>query len=413
MKRKSDFHKLSNGMTIIGEPMKDVGSAAFSFLIPCGTSRIGENFQGCGRIIDDWLMRGAGGFSSREIADKLDDIGLHRNSAVGTYRMGFAGATEADSLLSAIRIYADILRNPELDSQQFEYSRQLAISDLKGLDDNPRQKVMISLWEKFFPNPLGISSFGNLEMLESVTSQDAKSIIDKYFSFSETIFSVAGKYNFKQVCDELEALFGNAPVIDIPHFKAGPARTGYFHEHHDGSQVHIGLMTETVPIRSKYYFDAQVAVSVLSGGMSSRLFTEVREKRGLCYAIGANYNTLKDEAGIACYAGTTPEKADETLEVAINEIRNLKNGITDDELAIAKAGLKSSMVMRSESSMSRASSIGGDYNLLGKVRCLQEIKEKIDKVTVATVQKFLDENPFGDFCIVSVGPKEIEAAKKI
>jgi len=172
-------------------------------------------------------------------------------------------------------------------------------------------------------------------------------------------------------------------------------------------------MTETVPVRHKDYFNAQVAVSVLSGGMSSRLFTEVREKRGLCYAIGANYNTLKDEAGICCYAGTTPEKAEETLQVTLDEFNKLREGVSQDELDRAKAGLKSSMIVRSESSMSRASSIGGDYNLLGKVRCLQEIKEAIEAVTREDVNKFLAENPFDDYCIVSIGPKDIPLAARI
>ncbi|OXU15077.1 M16 family metallopeptidase [Sedimentisphaera salicampi] len=413
MKRETDKHILKNGMTVLGEPMEEVGSAAFNFLLPCGTSRIGKELQGAGKIIKNWVMRGAGGLSGRELTDRLDGLGLHRSNAVGSYRMGFSAAMEAGSLLEAIELYSSILQNPELGSDQFELCRQLALSEFMGLDDNPRQKVMISLREKFYPEPLGLNAFGTMDTLHSLTSDETAGLIDKYFSMPDTIFSVAGSYDFDKVCSRLEELFGGAEDKNIPHFKAEKPRRGYWHEPHEGSQVHIGIMTETVPIRSDKYFDAQVAVSVLSGGMSSRLFTEVREKRGLCYAVGANYNTLKDEAGISCYAGTTPDKAEETLEVVIDEFKKLKDGVSEDELARAKAGLKSTTVMRSESSMSRASSIGGDYNLLGEVRCLSEIKRRIEAVTLDSLQEFLDSNPFEEFCVVSIGPKEIEAAKKI
>ena len=110
------------------------------------------------------------------------------------------------------------------------------------------------------------------------------------------------------------------------------------------------------------------AVSVLSGSMSSRLFTEVREKRGLCYAIGAQYRSMKDYAGISCYAGTTPEKAQETLDVIVDQFNQLKNGISNDEMQRVKVGLKTSLIMQCESTSGRSAGIAGDYYLLGRVR---------------------------------------------
>ena len=112
----------------------------------------------------------------------------------------------------------------------------------------------------------------------------------------------------------------------IKHEKISPGAGAYTHVNNDGAQVHIGLMTDTVKLVDEHYYDARVAVSVLSGGMSARLFTEVREARGLCYAIGARYHSLKDAAGIMCYAGTTPDKAQETLEVIIEQFNKLQKG---------------------------------------------------------------------------------------
>ena len=182
----------------------------------------------------------------------------------------------------------------------------------------------------------------------------------------------------------------------------------YMHIDDDSAQVHIGLMTETVKPTDEDYYNVRVAVSVLSGGMSARLFKEVREKRGLCYAIGARYHGLKEAAGIMCYAGTTPEKGQETLDVIIGEFNRLGEEISEEEIARAKVGLKSALILQSESSGSRAGTIGSDYYVLGRVQSLDEIKNKIEQTTVDSVLEFLRNNKFKDFTLVTIGPKKIK-----
>jgi predicted Zn-dependent peptidase len=187
----------------------------------------------------------------------------------------------------------------------------------------------------------------------------------------------------------------------------GPRQGKYTHIPNDGAQVHIALMTETVKPTDEDYYNARVAISVLSGGMSARLFTEVREKRGLCYAIGARYHGMKEAAGVMCYAGTTPDKAQETLDCVIGEFNRLGEGISREEIDRAKVGLKSSLILQSESSSSRAGSISSDYYMLGRVRSLDEIKDRIEATSVDSVLAFLRNNPFSDFTIVTIGPKQV------
>jgi predicted Zn-dependent peptidase len=181
----------------------------------------------------------------------------------------------------------------------------------------------------------------------------------------------------------------------------------YTHIDDQSAQVHIGLMTDSVTLTDEDYYNARVAVSVLSGGMSARLFTEVREKRGLCYAIGARYHGLKDAAGIMCYAGTTPDKAQETLDVIAGEFNRLADGISDEELARAKVGLKSALILQSESSSSRAGAIGGDYYILGRVRGLDEVKDAVEATTVDSIVGFLRNKRSEDFTVVTIGPKKV------
>jgi predicted Zn-dependent peptidase len=254
---------------------------------------------------------------------------------------------------------------------------------------------------------LGRSTIGEIAELKALTAETSKQIVRDRFNLSRTIFAVAGKYDFDKVCRQLEELFESEEREDQEPMSLSPGKREYTHIANDGAQVHIGLMTETVKPTDEDYYNARVAISVLSGGMSARLFTEVREKRGLSYAIGARYHSLKEAAGIMCYAGTSPEKAQETLDCIVGEFRRLREGISEEEIARAKVGLKSALILQSESSSSRASAIGGDYYVLGRVRGLDEIKDKIDATSVESVLRFLRDHPFDEFTIVTIGPKQV------
>ena len=407
MAERLDKHVLKNGMVILGEPMEHVGSAAFTFLLPSGTSTLPDGCCGAGAVITDWLFRGAGTRSSRELNDALDGLGLQRNSSVTSSHISLGAALEAGNLASALVLYADIILRPSLNTEQFELSKQLAIHSLTALDDNPRQKVMLNLYEQFYPSPLGAPAMGKLDELKNLTVEGTEAIVKENFYLPGTIFAIAGKYDFDAVCKQLEQLFDAAHSEVDKQITLGRRGNKYTHQRHDGAQVHIGLMTETVTIASENYYDAMAAVSVLSGGMSSRLFTEVREKRGLCYAVGARYHTLKEFAGISCYAGTTPDKAQETLDIITAEFNRLCEGISEDEMQRAKVGLKSTLIMQSESSIARAGGIVSDYYLLGRVRSLEEIKNKLDQTCVDSVAGFLKNNRFKDYTVVTIGPKEI------
>jgi predicted Zn-dependent peptidase len=210
------------------------------------------------------------------------------------------------------------------------------------------------------------------------------------------------------LCSDIEKLFAGKKSEKAKDITTKKQSLSYHHYPHEGAQVHIGLMSGSVTPHSEDYYNARVAVAVLSGGMSSRLFTEVREKRGLCYAIGANYHSLKELAGIGCYAGSAPEKAQETYNVIIEQFKSLANGISEQELQRAKIGLQSALVMQSESTIARAGAAASDYYMLGKVRSLEEIKQNIEKTTIKSILEYLKNNPFDKFCSVTIGPREIK-----
>jgi len=400
-------------MVILGEPMENVGSAAFGFCLPAGAALLPTGCCGAANVIADWLFRGAGEMDSRSLCDALDSLGLHRASSISSSHITIGAVLEAGNLTEALELYADVILHPRLEADQFAPARQLAIDGVLALDDNPHQKVMLKLRENFYPHPLGRSSAGDIDQLKALTAEKAQQIINDNFNLSQTIFSVAGKYDFDALCRQLQGLFETDRQKPVATVSIGKRGQKYTHIHNDGAQVHIGLMTPTVTPADDDYYNARLAVSVLSGGMSSRLFTEVREKRGLCYSIGASYHALKTAAGIACYAGTTPDKAQETLEVITAQFNRLADGISNEEIQRAKAGLKSDLILQSESSSSRSGGIASDYYILGRVRSLDEIKEKIEATSTDSVLQFLRSKKFGDFTIVTIGPKSIDPSDSV
>jgi len=408
MADKIDKYILDNGMVLLGEPMQAVQSVAFDFLLPAGAAALPQDCCGAANVISDWIFRGAGKKNSRQLGDALDNLGLHRAETVSSSHIAIGAALESSNLAAALQLYQDVILTPAMEKQEFELAKQLAIDTVLGLDDDPRQKVMLKLKEQFYGEPLRRSAIGNVEQLKNLTPEKTKKIINNNFNLAETIFSVAGKYDFDAIVKQLENAFAAKPHLPTCDIKAGPAGQKYTHIPNDGAQVHIGLMTQTVKPDDEDYYNARVAVSVLSGGMSARLFTEVREKRGLCYAIGAKYHGLKQAAAIACYAGTTPEKAQETIDVITDQFNKLSKQISPEEIQRAKVGLESALILQSESTSSRASGIASDYYMLGRVRSLDEIKERIEKTSVESVTNFLRNNQFKNFTAVTIGPKAVD-----
>jgi len=408
MTEQLNKYELKNGMVILAEPMEYVQSCAFKFMLNGGVSRIPDGCCGAGSVICDWIFRGAGDKDSRQLVDALDGLGLHRSTSINSSHISSGAALEASNLPEALKLYAEIILRPKLDADQFSLSRQLAVGEVVAIDDDPRQKVTLALNEQFYPSPFGRPAVGRLDELESLTVEKAAAIAKEQFAPSGGIFSLAGKYDFEAVCRSLEELFDTDQQTSAQQAEPGARGEKYTHIPHDGAQVHIGLMTPTVTHEDENYYNAHAAISILSGGMSSRLFTEVREKRGLCYAIGAGYNTIKHFAGIRCYAGTTPDKAQETFDVILAEFDRLSDDITDCEIHRAKIGLKTTMIMQSESTILRAGGIANDHFMLGRVRTFEEIEKRIEEISVQSVTGFLKANPFEDHTVVTIGPKEIQ-----
>ena len=408
MTADSKLVQLDSGVTVIFEPMPHVESAAISILVPAGGVRDPQNRCGTASILTEMLPRGAAGLSSRELCAALDNLGLQRNFGTGNAHLTISGATTADRLLQAIPLMAGIIRSPHLEQPDFEASRELAAQSLMSLEDEPRQQLSRMLRKCSYAAPWGNSSDGEPADLPQISLADVSKHHEQFITPHGTIIGVAGNLKYEDVKEALEESFGDWQGPAIPPLTPGDRVPAPYHIEHESSQTQIGLSWDSVPVSSPQYYDAWAAVSLLSGGMSSRLFTEVREKRGLCYAISASLSILKSESRVMAVAGTTPERAQETLDVMVAEIRKLQQGITEEELQRCRARARSSLIMQQESTSSRASSLARDMYLLGEIVTLEQIHQRINDVSVDSVRSYIEAHAPAAMTLVTVGPKSLD-----
>ncbi|MBY0523672.1 MAG: insulinase family protein [Gemmataceae bacterium] len=410
MSQAIHHHTFRNGLTLLLERMEHVRSAALYFLVPAGCIHDPPKHLGVASVLADMITRGAGDRDSRELTLALDGLGLDRDESVGGIHVRFWGATLARSLPAALDIYADILRRPHLPEDEMEAVQALALQDLQSLEDEPKQKVLIELRKHHYPSPLGQDRRGTVEGIESLTAEVIRKQYRRLFRARGTILSVAGNIEWEPLRDQVERLFGDWTEGEEPAVTLGPQPTNLEHIHKETTQTQIAIAYKSVHVGEPDYYSAQGAVNVLSGGMSSRLFTEVREKRGLCYSVWASYQTFKDRASVLCYAGSTNERAQETLDVTLGELKRLGEGIEPEEVERVQAGLKSSLIMQQESTNARAGALASDWYFLGRVRSFDEIQREIDALTPQGIVAHLNRCPPKDFTIVTLGPNPLKVS---
>jgi len=389
--------------------MPGMQSAAMTLLIDAGVEHDPADRIGTSTVLAEWLLRGAGDRDSRELTNHLDRLGLQRSSSVGIHHARFSSAALASNVLQGLSAYADIVLRARLPADGFEPACDLAMQALEGIGDDPRHALSVKLRQCHFPDPLGRNTMGELEHLKSLTPEDCRRQHAACFKPAGAIIAFAGNIEATHVRNEVQHYLGNwkghgpgLAIADVPKQRT-------HHQHQDSEQTHIGFAYSTIAESHADYYAMRLAIEALGGGMSGRLFTEIREKRALVYNVSAGYSSLKGVGSIMGYAGTSNDRAQATLECLLLEVRRLSQGISADELHRAKVVLKAGTIMSGESTSARSGSIAHDFFMRGRIRTMPEILNEIERVTLAHANRFLADHPPGDMTIVTVGPKPLNS----
>lgn len=395
-------------MVVIVEEMPHVESAAYDLLIPGGILTDDPDKIGSSHILAELTSRGAGSLDARGISDAFDDLGARHSESAGHDRFLYHGSLLADTLRPALELVSKMVLRPTFPEEEINPIKSVFLQDIASLVDHPSRRAMIELASRYYPAPYNRPGMGSESGISGTSRDDIRKIWERCFRGKGSILSVAGKVSAKEVVKMAEDYFSawGGESVTLPAFGTLPGKV----QHHipfESSQEQIVMAYPSAPFGDRDYYVAKLASGILSGGMFGRLFIEVREKRGLCYSVYARHSSNCDYGTVSVYAGTTPERAHETLSVILQELSGLRGTISEEELERAKANLKAALIIGEEAPGSRSSSNAGDWWLQRKVRTLEEIQAEISAVTIDRIDSYLERFPCSNYSLLTLGARDL------
>lgn len=382
---------LECGMPLLVEEMPGVRTAAVSWLVPAGNASDppGEEGDGWSSLLAELAQRGAGGRDSKAFSDALDRAGVQRSVSAASVHLVAGGVTIGSRIEEGLELLADLIVRPHLPADALDAVRSLAIQSLESLQDDPQHRVGIHLRQRHLPPPFNRSGYGVKEAFERAEIGALRQEWMRRVRPGGSILAVAGAVDADALARLLDRVLKgwNGSVEDVA--VEGPASGGVHHEHDDSNQTHMAIGFDAPNERDPASVLCRMATIILGGETSSRLFTEVRERKGLCYSVNAGYAGGRDRGMVAIYAGSTPERAQETMQTILQEVRKLEHGVSPDEFRRAKTGMKSRLVMHGESTSARAAALASDWYRLARCRSLAELTAEIESVELEDLNRWI------------------------
>ncbi|MBL8746444.1 MAG: insulinase family protein [Phycisphaerae bacterium] len=407
-----DVMILDCGMPLLVERIDGVRSCGLTWLLPAGSARDPNDQQGLSALWAELLSRGAGNLDSRAQADAFDRLGVSRGTGVETFHMSVTATLLGSRLKDALPLIVDMVRRPRMDADALGPARDLCVQAIESLKDDPAERLMTLLKGWHAPEPINRSPLGTLEGIGRVRHEDLLPLWHQRATPRGSIIALAGDVEAAAAASQLNALLKgwDGPSTEVAW--GSPTTRGYHHEMDQTNQVHIAIALDAPAESDAGCWPERIATAVLSGGMSGRLFTEVREKRALCYSVYASYAADAKYGRTVAYVGTTPDKAQQSLDVLLAELRRVlthEGRITPEEFQRAVIGMKSKLVMSGESSAARANALARDWWKLRRPRTLEELTRTIDAVTLDQVNAHLAQRTHGEITIATIGPGPLRA----
>ncbi len=398
---------LPNGFTLLGDPIMEFQSVAFAVTVRAGSAWDPVGKYGMAAFICEMMLRGAGNRDTRQFLEDIDRIGIDRTESLTSSTIEFRGALLKENLVEALELYSDLLQKPVMPEKELEAGRQVLLQEVFSMEDNPEGKLAQALEEQFYGKAWGHDSDGDREGIESIAWNEVCSQYERLVTPNQCVMAIVGNFNWEKIARKVEELFSDWEKKEIPQKPEFARERMPIHIEMDSSQTQIGLVWETLPYLHPDQLKVRAAVSVLSGGMNSRLFNEVREKRGLCYDVDAYLQSLGTVAGIFCTASCRQENAQQTLDIILQEIRKLRNGITEEELLAFKARYRMMILTSRESCLGWASELIGDWVNFGRIRTNEELLKRVEDLTVKDINAYLAEHPVEDILLCTLGRKPL------
>lgn len=383
-----EITKLPSGLTVITDVMPHLETAALGVWTDVGGRDEKADEHGMSHLLEHMAFKGTTSRTSREIVEEIEAVGGDLNAATSSETTAYYARVLKDDVPLAIDVLADILANPSFEAEELEREKSVIVQEIGAAMDTPDDAVFEYLGELAYPDqPMGRSLLGTPETLGSFTRDKLRGYLTTHYRGPDMVVAAAGAVDHRRVVAEVEHRFASFPGTKTP--EAVPATFGKGGSrvvHRDLEQAHLTLALEGLPQSDPALFSLQVFTNILGGGMSSRLFQEVREKRGLCYSIYTFHQPYSDTGFFSLYTGTDPSDAPEMMEVIVDEMNNAVETLTAAEIARAKAQMKAGLLMALESCSARAEQMARHVLAYGRPLSVEEMIARIDNVSIESTR---------------------------
>ena len=339
-------HKLSNGFRIVTESMPGLASATIGIWVGAGARHETAEQNGIAHFLEHMAFKGTDRRSALQIAESIEDVGGYINAYTSREVTAYYARVLESDVSLALDVIADILLNPVFDEAEIEVERGVILQEIGQALDTPDDVIFDWLQDQAYPDQsMGRTILGPAERVSSFNRADLASFVGQHYGPEQMILSAAGAVDHDALVAMAEKLFGH--MTPTPAFDLIPAKFagGEFRQIKTLEQAHFALGLESPGYRDDDIYVAQIYASALGGGMSSRLFQEVREKRGLCYTIFAQAGAHADTGMTTIYAGTSGEQLGDLAEITIDEMKRAATDMTPAEVARARAQMKAGLLM--------------------------------------------------------------------
>lgn len=379
-----EVSRLSNGLTVATETLPHIESVALGVWVKSGARNERPGEHGLAHLLEHMAFKGTGGRSAWKIASEIEDVGGEINAATSVETTSFYARVLKDDVPLAVDILADILNDSLFDPHELEREQHVILQEIGAAHDTPDDVVFDRFTETaFHDQALGRSILGTPETVESFTSAQLRAFMERQYGAERMVVVAAGGVSHDEFVREVEKKLGSfrPHATSEPH-QAASYVGGDYREGRDLMDAQIVLGFEGRAYHVRDFYASQVLSMILGGGMSSRLFQEVREKRGLCYSVYAFHWGFSDTGIFGIHAATGKDDIARLVPVLVDELRRAGEDISQEELNRARAQYRAGLMMSHESAASRASQIARQMLLFGRPITTEELVDRLSKLTV-------------------------------
>ena len=397
--------RLENGLTIASDRIDGVETAALGAWVGVGTRHEAPEVNGVAHLLEHMAFKGTARRSAQDIAEEIEAVGGHLNAYTSRENTAYYARVLADDVPLAVDIIADILQHPSFDEDELVREREVVLQEIGQAHDTPDDIVFDHFQETAYPGQaLGRPVLGRAEVVRGLGRDTLVDYLARHYRGPNLVIAAAGRVDHDRFVALAGEAFGGLPAEAERRDQEAHYTGGEYREDRALEQVHLVIGLPAVGIRDPQYYTLSVLSTLFGGGMSSRLFQEVREKRGLVYAVYSFVSGYRDGGMLGVYAGTGENEAAELIPVVCAELGKVTDGVSEEEVARARAQLKASILMSLESTSSRCEQLAQQILTFGRPLGVPEIVAKIEAVDTAAVKAFAKQLAASRPTLASLGP---------